>query len=588
MSIMVGTDRAALVRAFEAARETGDVAAMARTALALAADRQFGTPLGSTPAYLYQAYTRATGQARLRLAAELARTWVYGGEAARAVPFAREAVAGAAKVGDPVLLATALDAALGAAWGPDDLDERVGLAGRLEDAAAHVVDVETRLSASLWGLTIALETLDAIALQRQLRALWALAEESGSARVTMFAASRQGMYAALAGDVAAAGRCLTQTDRAGTEANEPDAAALVHELAAAIARQVGAPGPLAEQAEAFEEFGVRHGVRSILAESAQLWTAAGSPGTARRLLDQVAAGDLGRIPRDVDWVLTVALVTEVAARTGADELAAQGVELLTPYAGRGVVNAGGVSFFGVVEEYLAAGCQCLGRPEQAQAWRQRALAAYRRLGATWWADRLADQPPAAVTGTAAPTAHLRRESDGVWVVGRDAHVVAVREMKGFAYLRLLLQHPDNEIETLELSAAVAGNPGQLRQSGLGEVLDRQALAAYRKRLRDLDEDLAQAGDWSDQARVAALTGERSMLLDEIAAATGLGGRSRIPAAATERARVAVRKSIAAALRRIADVDPALGRHLRDTIRTGSRCGYHPDPTRPITWILDSP
>src|SRR5882724_2176867 len=106
MSIMVGTDRAAVVRAFEAARESGDVAAMARTALALAADRRFGTPLGSTPAYLFEAYARATGKARLRLAAELARTWVYGGEAARAVPFAREAVAGAAKVGDPVLLAT--------------------------------------------------------------------------------------------------------------------------------------------------------------------------------------------------------------------------------------------------------------------------------------------------------------------------------------------------------------------------------------------------------------------------------------------------------------------------------------------------
>jgi hypothetical protein len=69
--------------------------------------------------------------------------------------------------------------------------------------------------------------------------------------------------------------------------------------------------------------------------------------------------------------------------------------------------------------------------------------------------------------------------------------------------------------------------------------------------------------------------------------TGLGGRRRRFGSAGERARVAVRKAIAAALTRIEDHDAALARLLRDTVRTGAACRYDPDPARPVTWRLDA-
>jgi hypothetical protein len=53
----------------------------------------------------------------------------------------------------------------------------------------------------------------------------------------------------------------------------------------------------------------------------------------------------------------------------------------------------------------------------------------------------------------------------------------------------------------------------------------------------------------------------------------------------ERARVAVRKAIAAAIDRITAVDPSLGRLLIDTTSTGASCRYDPDPDRPTRWIL---
>jgi 3-oxoacyl-ACP reductase-like protein len=106
---------------------------------------------------------------------------------------------------------------------------------------------------------------------------------------------------------------------------------------------------------------------------------------------------------------------------------------------------------------------------------------------------------------------------------------------------------------------------------------------------ELDAELAEARSWSDSSRTATLAAERGMLLDEVAAATGLSGRLRTSGGSAERARVAVKKAIASAITAITEVDPALGRLLRDTIRTGASCCYAPDPSRPVRWVLtDAP
>ena len=136
-------------------------------------------------------------------------------------------------------------------------------------------------------------------------------------------------------------------------------------------------------------------------------------------------------------------------------------------------------------------------------------------------------------------------------------------------------------------AEVSGHPAEIvTDSSSGELIDRQALNAYRSRLRDLDEELDEAEAWADEARLSRLREEREALLDQVAAATGLGGRQRRFGSAGERARVAVRKAIAAALARIEQQDPATARLLKDTVNTGATCRYDPDPVRPVTWLLN--
>src|SRR5438132_7658102 len=150
-------------------------------------------------------------------------------------------------------------------------------------------------------------------------------------------------------------------------------------------------------------------------------------------------------------------------------------------------------------------------------------------------------------------------------------------MQGLQYLRALLQRPDAEITALEMSAMVAGHGTAVAEPGAGERLDRRALTAYRTRLREIDEELDEAQAWNDPARAERIEAEREALLRELAGATGLGGRTRTRSSSAERARVAVRKAIAAALDRIDAADPSMARALRRTVSTGIVCRYERDP-----------
>jgi len=643
-------DQAALVRALLAARERGDSALTEEAARQLPRGQRFGAHPGQLPALLRAEYDKAADPlSRCRLAAALARAWVYGGYPERSRAFAEEALQLSAVVADPAAAVDALDAMLLASWGPDALGGRLRLAARIEEAAAYAGDPEARLSAHLWRLTTAWECLDVVGVQRQLRALDTLAEETGSPRAAFFAASRRAMHALVTAELTVADELIAKAREAGEASGEPDVAAVTHSLAAARARRSGDQAALRAEAAAFAAYGAAEGVPSVSAEAAVLWLEAGERERARELLFQLAGAGLAGIARDVDFLLTTASLVLVAAtlhegaeRAGADDaliagIAAEGAALLEPYAGRAVLNAGAVTFHGVVDEYVfRARAALLGRqarglpagtmgaaagagtPGEADAaavvaaavagWRDRAAACYQRVGAAWWQARLSDSSRLSDSGSEIVTAirrsgddgegaagfggrrertvaHLRRDGAG-WTVGFDQATFGLPDFKGLRYLSELLARPAADIAAADLAAAAEGHAGTVvADADSGEIADAQALAAYRQRLRDLDAELAEARSWADAGRAARLGLEREALLSELGAAAGLGGRPRRFSSADERARVAVRKAIAAALTRVEARDPAFARLLRDTIRTGARCRYDPDPARPVSWIL---
>src|SRR5690606_41793916 len=73
--------------------------------------------------------------------------------------------------------------------GPEALEGRMARTASLADVAAHLSDLAARSAAHLWLLTVSAESLDPPELNRNVRALELLGEESRRAR--FFAATRR-------------------------------------------------------------------------------------------------------------------------------------------------------------------------------------------------------------------------------------------------------------------------------------------------------------------------------------------------------------------------------------------------------------
>lgn len=566
------------------AMDTGEVDARTRAALDLAGTYVFGTEPGRIPAVLFEAYDASAADLdRALLGAALARCWAYAGQRNRAVPFAVAAVKHAEATGDAAVLADALDAALATHWGPDELEVRVELAGKLADVAAHLSDADDRLKAHLWLLTVAGETLDVSELNRQMRALERLGEESRKA--LFFAASRRLMLDLMRGRTDTVSSLIALADE--TKDELPDGDLVLLAMVGYSAAQVGTVTDAdLVRLRAGEELVEREGIRNAFAEIAWIYRNIGLVDDARRLASTFDERVLSNLGRDHDYLLTLQLVLDVALDTGLDEQIDVITPLLLPYAGRAVINSGAVMFHGVTDDTLSRACARLGDTERAAALREKALDTYRRIGASWWRERLeASEPvPPSVSSSEADrsiTMTLRPGPAGVWLVGRGAEETAIPARRGLEHLHALLSHPGAEVTALQL----AGGAETVQQGGLGAVVDAQALAAYRRRLGEIDAELDGADVSGDAGRGAQLAAERDALLAEVSAATGLGGRPRTAGSGAERARVTVRKAIATALDAIHRADPVVARHLTARVQTGLRCSYQPDPDAPVEWRL---
>ena len=170
---------------------------------------------------------------------------------------------------------------------------------------------------------------------------------------------------------------------------------------------------------------------------------------------------------------------------------------------------------------------------------------------------------------------FRREAD-VWTLTYAGRTVRLRDAKGLRDLARLLAAPGEEVTATELLGLPAG-------PGADPVLDERARADYRRRVAELDGQLAAADATGNAAASARLTSEREALVRELARASGLGGRRRRLGDEAERARTTVTARIRDSLRHVEQVHPELGAHLRASVATGVRCAYRPADA--VRWRL---
>jgi hypothetical protein len=194
---------------------------------------------------------------------------------------------------------------------------------------------------------------------------------------------------------------------------------------------------------------------------------------------------------------------------------------------------------------------------------------------------------------------FKREGE-FWTLAYREKTFRVKDVKGLAYIAYLLAHPGERFHVRELLARLEGavDTGSTtatevaRESSTrhdlgdaGAALDQQAHADYRRRLRELAEELAEAERLNDIGRAESIKAEQDFLSGELIAAVGIGGRDRKAVAHVERARSMVSKNIRAGLEKIRGEDAALGRYFATSIKTGYYCAYLPDPERKIVWQL---
>lgn len=193
--------------------------------------------------------------------------------------------------------------------------------------------------------------------------------------------------------------------------------------------------------------------------------------------------------------------------------------------------------------------------------------------------REAEVPPVEPPGRAVSATFRRTgRSRSVCFRGRE---VLVPDLVGFRYLERLLAAPGREFHVLDL---VAVEQGTLRTPDVGlPVLDDEARASYRRRLSEVEEDIAEAEALDDLGRLELAQRDRDYLVAELTRAVGLGGRARTVGGTSERARTSVARSLRYSLRRLGEAHPDLGAHLDRTVRTGTYCSYDPDPLTPVVW-----
>ena len=325
----------------------------------------------------------------------------------------------------------------------------------------------------------------------------------------------------------------------------------------------------------------------LLEAAVEIEVAAGELDRAR-----LAADELSRIANTFESKALVASATvararvaladgrQTEARTSFEQAATMWSEIEAPY-------EAALARMGLANAQRAAGNDHLADLEL-----RAARATLNRLGGEHSGER-EPAPPARAQLDSASDAFLC-EGDTWWLAFAGSGV-RLRDLKGLRYLARLLAEPGRDFHVLELVALEREPPEptngaeqglDLSSSGdSGPLLDARAKEAYRRRLAEIEDDLAAATSMADLGRIEQARAERELLVRELSRAVGLGGRDRRAGSASERARVSVTRAVRQALARIREHHEALADHLERVVRTGTHCAYLPDPRTPVIWTF---
>ena len=621
-------DRAGAAEAFGAAAEVGRRRCapelVARAALGFSAGLGgFEVELADQPqlGMLQEAAAALTTSAPLRplVLARLSVALSLQASDEHRLDLADEAVGLARRHGDDRALAVALAARCDAVAGPDHIADRLGAASEIVALAQRCGDLALELLGRRLRVVALLEQRKLAAFDAEVAVFARTAQTLGDPFYGWYVSLWRAMRAYANGDLDRATQLADAAAASGESAGSRNASLLRHVLLGFVNLDRG------ELDEAIGRYREMMGDFPFLGEIAQAYSAylavrAGRPDEARASLALLGPEGLDGYPKDQEWLASIAQAAAAASQVGDRDMAAHAYALLAPYAGIGVFDGIAAADHGVTDRFLTLAAGCAGEIDAAVRHAEAALAGVEGSGRLVVAHTRADCARALLStgdpavreraielareagdsyeamgldSMAAETRSLSRRGPGAeqpaalvrerlgWRFSFDGNAIRVADAKGIADLAVMLARPGTPIHVRALQGA--GGAAAAAMSAQ-PVLDELAVRQYRLRLRDLEEELDGADRNNDPVASARLAAERDALVEQLAGAFGLGGRRRsVGSDADERLRKAVSARVKAAIAHVEELHPVLGRHLRNSVRTGYWCSYEPE--RPVDWTV---
>ena len=382
-----GGDRALGSSAFREAaalaERLGDGDALARAAIG--ASRQYVQPPGVVDTELIAMIERALelqpepSLVRVRLLSCLCGAVYYSPDRDRMPALSDEATAIANELGDPEARAYACGARRRVLWDAPHLAERVEVSTEMLTMALEIGNLELQLQAHAWLVVDLLERGDRDAVDAQIEAF-----EAGAARL------RQPLYqwnmimwramrALLEGSFERAERLAAEALAAGAPAAPVTASQYYAIQLLGIRRDQGRMGELEPAGRKMVEDNParpawRAALATLLCEDRRL-------AEARDEFDRLAVGDFEDVPKDLDWLIAMVLLSDVCADLGDGERAALLYAKLEPYADANVVIGLAAVCLGSAASVLGRLAATMGRADLAAEHFERALEANAALGA---------------------------------------------------------------------------------------------------------------------------------------------------------------------------------------------------------------
>ncbi len=596
----------------ESARSARDAELLARAALLHGAEVRLGIVDRSQVALLEEARDALGDRAPAlgcRVLARLATALVPAPDPTVPMELAREAIRKARETGDEAAILDVLDVA---AWGIYDapLPERTALSQELLERALRARDLPKALMAYEWLAFHHLEAGDFEAFDRDAESMLALSDEIGHPRYRWRALLIASGRATVLGHFAESDRYVTEVAELRTLTDDPTLpfAFAMHELMRTRTQRrdgevIAAMARVGQATEGISQ-------ATVMGAVVRASCAARMRDVERTRAELAVVGSRG-------WLFAVdpmptAMLAEAFALAGNDDDRRRGREVLSAspirelcgrhfsfmYEGTvlrvlGLLDAALGDHARAEQELREAHALAVerrqrpwvaqtaydlgkvllasGKEEEALRWTAEAARIARDLGMTGLEKDASTDATAAPSASPPALAVRFVKNDLGWTLARGGSVLTVKDSRGMQLLARLVERPDEEIHVLALASG--DETTSVPESSAGEVIDEKARRAYRERLAELQEAIAEAEGRANAARAAKLEREKDAILAELARAVGLGGRARQAGSATERARVNVQRRLRDAIARIAEVDADVGRFFDRSVRTGTFCCF---------------